>query len=153
MTIRPATEADLAAITRLFAETVRAVNARDYNEEQVRAWAAGAENEVKWRQRILTQHFLVAEKVQQIVGFASVTQQGYLDLMYVDKNWQAQGVGRQLLMAIEETAGLLGIQRIESDVSITARPFFEKHGYRVEKEQQVSIREVVFINYKMSKER
>jgi L-amino acid N-acyltransferase YncA len=39
MTIRPATEADLATITRLFAETIRAVNARHYNEEQVRVWA------------------------------------------------------------------------------------------------------------------
>jgi putative acetyltransferase len=153
MTIRPATEADLATITRLFAETIRAVNARDYNEEQVRVWAAAAENGEKWRQRIMTQHFLVAEKGQRIIGFASLTHQGYLDLMYVDKDWQAQGIGRRLLRAIEETAGSLGIQRIESDVSITARPFFEKHGYRVENEQQVSIREVVFINYKMSKVR
>jgi putative acetyltransferase len=152
MTIRPATEADLEAITWLFAETIRAVNARDYNEEQIRVWTAAAENEEKWRQRIRTQHFLLAEMAQRIAGFASITNQGYLDMMYVDKDCQAQGIGRRLLRAIEDIAGSLGIRRIESDVSITARPFFEKHGYRVDKEQQVMVREVILNNYKMSKE-
>ena len=53
------------------------------------------------------------------------------------------------MAAIRETAQALGAMRIVSNVSITARPFFEKHGFRVLKKQTVRIDDVELINYKM----
>ena len=40
---------------------------------------------------------------------------------------------------------------VTTHASITARPFFEKRGYHVVKEQQVERRGVVLINYVMIK--
>ncbi len=43
------------------------------------------------------------------------------------------------------------IKRIFAEVSITARPFFEKQGFTVAEEQTVVLRGVKLINYKMEK--
>ena len=37
------------------------------------------------------------------------------------------------------------------NVSITARPFFEKHGYNIEKEQTVSVGDIEMTNFLMYK--
>ncbi len=47
-----------------------------------------------------------------------------------------------IILELEET-------NIMSDVSITARPFFEKHGFRIVKKQTVRIGDVELTNYKM----
>ncbi|KJG63374.1 acyltransferase, partial [Raoultella planticola] len=39
------------------------------------------------------------------------------------------------------------------DASITAKPCFERHGFRVVEEQQVAVRGETFINYRMEKVR
>lgn len=43
-------------------------------------------------------------------------------------------------------------KKIITHASITARPFFEKRGYRVVKEQQVNRQGILLINYVMEKE-
>ena len=53
--------------------------------------------------------------------------------------------------AIHEIAHSQKISKIFAEVSITARPFFEKHGFTVTEEQKVSIKGVEFINFKMEK--
>lgn len=150
--IRPATEGDVEAITRLFFETVTNVNAKDYDETQIRAWSTSAQDQERWLSRINTQHFWVAEAGKELQGFASLTREGYLDVFFVGKDFQGQGVGKKLLTALEKMAGTSAIPRIESDVSITAKAFFEKHGYQVVREQKVIFREVEFTNYRVIKE-
>ena len=45
-----------------------------------------------------------------------------------------------------------GAGKITSEVSITARPFFEKHGYKVVKEQKAKANRLYLTNYVMKKE-
>ena len=44
-----------------------------------------------------------------------------------------------------------GLKTITSEVSITARPFFERHGYDVLAEQQAQANKLRMTNYKMAK--
>ena len=44
-----------------------------------------------------------------------------------------------------------GISRLYSEVSITARPFYERMGFKVVKEQQVEMRGQVLTNFVMEK--
>jgi putative acetyltransferase len=53
--------------------------------------------------------------------------------------------------AIYEKAKQKGILRIFVEVSITALPFFEKHGFTTTKEQTVVLEGVQLTNYKMEK--
>lgn len=74
---------------------------------------------------IKTHYFVVAvNQKSQIVGFSSITPQGYLHNMFVHKDFQDKGVATVLLNEIERYAAVMGIKRITSEVSLTARPFY-----------------------------
>lgn len=151
MNIRLATLNDVDAIRQLFYETVTSINTADYNAAQIAAWSAGRDNTERWETRVREQHFYIAEREDVMAGFASIDNTGYLDVLFVGKHFQRQGVAKLLLNQIEQTARKLGVDTITSDVSITARPFFERHGFVVVQRQEVEVRGVVLINFKMSK--
>ncbi len=152
-TIRRATSDDIPTLKILYRDTIQAVCAADYNGKQIEAWSSTAERTDSFAKRIETQYFIVAvSESDEIVGFASFEEPDYLDLMYVHKDFQFQGVGNSLLAAIQEKAAEVDATKIMSDVSITAKPFFEKYGFRVVKKQTVQIGDVELTNYKMEKE-
>lgn len=43
-------------------------------------------------------------------------------------------------------------KRLTSEVSITAKPFFEKQGFQVDEEQKRKANQMCLTNYKMSKQ-
>ena len=151
MTIREATENDLEAIANLYSETVRAINAKDYTKEQIEVWATGAENLDNWKRHIKEQYFIVAEKDKKVIGFSSITPDGYLDFMYVHKDFQRVGVAKKLLAGIESKANEQKNTEIYSHVSKTAKGFFEKSGYVYSGEKKDPYKGVVFINNIMKK--
>lgn len=150
-TLRLATAEDCADIRRLFRDTIRTVNTRDYDAAQVAVWSASAELEDRWLDRIARQYFLLAERGGELAGFASL-EGDYLDFLYVHHAMQGQGVARLLAEAIEAEALRCGVQVLRSDVSITARPFFERRGYVVVRPQEVEREGVLLRNFKMQKE-
>lgn len=149
--IRQATEADVDVVTQLFRETVLNINAQDYSGEQTNIWSAMWQNRNQWLKKIREQHFLLAESKGNLAGFGSVASNGYLDMLYVGKDYQRKGAAKALLMAMEDFARKQGIYKIYADVSITARPFFERNGFSVEKEQRKMMNGVEFINFRMHK--
>jgi putative acetyltransferase len=150
--IRSADKNDLPAITELFRSTIQTVNAKDYTKEQIEVWSSGADNAERWSQSIKNQHFIVAEIEGTLVGFGSVTPEGYLDFMYVHKNFQRVGIARSLLNEIERKAVEQKNTEIYSDVSKTAKGFFEKLGYICrEVVTDKAINGVTFENYVMVK--
>lgn len=136
-TIREAQQTDTIALKELFQNTVLAVNSKDYSQAEVEDWASCGDDLSNIEEMIKTHYFIVAVNQQsQIVGFSSITSQGYLHSMFVHKDFQGKGIATMLLEEIERYAITAGIMRITSEVSLTARPFFEKKGYIVKEEQK-----------------
>ncbi len=133
----------------LFSDTVRNINIQDYSIDQVRAWAPDEMDREKWFSRIEQMNPFVCVSDGDIAGYASLLETGYVDHFYVHHHWQRKGVGRALMKKIFETAEKLGLGELTSDVSITAKPFFESHGFIVVMPQEVTVRGVVFRNFKM----
>lgn len=151
-TIRIAQQLDVVELKELFQQTVLAVNSRDYSQEEVEDWASCGNDLSKIEEMIKTHYFIVAVNQQsQIVGFSSITSQGYLHSMFVHKDFQGKGIATLLLDDIERFAKENGIKKITSEVSITARPFFEKRGYTVEAEQKRKANQLCLTNYWMAK--
>ena len=92
---------------------------------------------------------LAAERDGQLLGFGSIGPDGYLDLLYVRKDCQHQGIATVLCDFLET---LYPVDRVTVHASITARPFFEARGYRVLRAQQVERRGQLLTNYVMEKE-
>ncbi|ATN06331.1 GNAT family N-acetyltransferase [Chryseobacterium indologenes] len=151
MIIRKGNENDLAEMKQLFAETITSICKDDYPEEQLEAWRSGAENNERWLKVIHEQFVLVAISEHTIVGFATLDQENYLDLFFVHKNYQHQGIASQLYEQIENAARKQTERYIRSDVSKTAKSFFEKLGFYVLKEQIAPIKGIALTNFKMQK--
>ena len=137
----------------LFQNTVLAVNSKDYSQAEVEDWASCGDDLSNIEEMIKTHYFIVAVNQQsEIVGFSSITPQGYLHSMFVHKDFQGEGIATMLLNEIEQYAITNGIMRITSEVSLTARPFFEKKGYIVKEEQKRKANQLSLTNFLMAKE-
>ncbi|WP_270516604.1 GNAT family N-acetyltransferase [Sanguibacteroides sp. AM78-02pH3A] len=151
--IRQATHDDIEEIKELFKSTVLTINGRDYSQEEVEDWASCGEDISKISEMIESHYFIVAiNRSSQIVGFSSVTSQGYLHSMFVHKDFQGKGIATLLLNDIEQFVKENGITKITSEVSLTARPFFEKQGYIVTTEQKRQANKLCLTNFWMAKE-
>ena len=192
MYLRKYHPSDCAALAALFYETIHTVNARDYPQEQLDAWADGHVDLDAWNESFLAHNTYVA--VQEcvdaddidsrasdstdtapgktggspanalIIGFGDMDDTGYLDRLYVHKDYQGRGVATAICDRLEEdfclSRGRLlqnsAVQKRKNDTftthaSITARPFFEKRGYTVVKAQQVVRKGISIRNYIMRK--
>ncbi len=142
---------DRKEIIELFKNTVHTINARDYNKEQLNSWAPEEIDYMVWNKSLLEHYSIVAEKSSIIVGFGDIDNSGYLDRLYVHKDYQGKGIATKITDKLEIHILENGIQRIETHVSITARSFFEKRGYKVIKEQAVECRGQILTNFVMEK--
>ncbi len=142
---------DTDAIAQLFHDTVHTINARDYAPSQLAAWAPADIHFRDWGAFCRDRLTYVAEVNGAIAGFANFLPSGYLDCFYCHKDYQGQGVGRQLYTAIEQAARDLGGDRLFTHASITAQPFFLRMGFSVITAQTVTCRGETFTNYRMEK--
>ncbi|MDP9454801.1 MAG: GNAT family N-acetyltransferase [Actinobacteria bacterium] len=150
--IRDYRASDAPELARLFYETVRSVNRADYSEEQVRAWAPRPPDPAELHARAAGRRTLVAEEGGEVVGFAELEEDGHLDTLYLRKDVVGRGIGRKLYEAVEREARGWGLGRIYTEASITARPFFERRGFRVVRERSVMVRGASMTNFAMEKD-
>lgn len=149
--IRKATLDDNDQIRQLFYDTINNVNVRDYNGEQIKLWSSGHLKIEKWNKSITEQYFIVCECNNTITGFASITDKGYLDFMYVHKDHQGKGIATAMLAELETFADNKDIKKIWAQVSITARPFFKSKGFKITKEFITKVEDVEFADAIMTK--
>lgn len=142
---------DADQIARLFHETVRQVNLGDYSSDQVEAWAPDDLDFRNWVEVCANRYTYVADAAGVIIGFAELEPNGHIDCFYCHKDYQRRGVGRQLYQSIEAKALDLKLYRLFVEASITAKPFFQRVGFAVVREQQVARRGIWFTNYAMEK--
>ena len=130
-TIREAQQTDTIALKELFQNTVLAVNSKDYSQAEVEDWASCGDDLSNIEEMIKTHYFIVAVN---------------------HKDFQGKGIATMLLEEIERYAITAGIMRITSEVSLTARPFFEKKGYIVKEEQKRKANQLSLTNFWMARE-
>lgn len=155
--IRLATVLDLPEIKALFVNAVRSSCAKDYEPLEIDAWCESVNSIERWETAVKEQHFLLACSGDEILGFgslksAALVDKGYLDFMYVHSEFQSKGIAKSLLKEIEAEAEIRKIEIIDSDVSITALPFFEKNGFKkIRRNINRKGSGIDLVNYRMTK--
>lgn len=152
MVIRDVQLSDLAEISRLFYETVHHVNAQDYSAEQLDAWAPRVYAPSYWQERFKNIQVYIAEDQGQVVGFAELETTGHIDCFYVHHQMQRCAVGTHLMAQIELDARSKLLPRLFAEVSLTARPFFERQGFEVVRQQERLYRGMEFKQFLMAKQ-
>ena len=147
MFIRKYESTDCKELAELFYNTVHTINAKDYTKEQLDAWASGQVDLEEWDQSFQEHFTVVAVENGIIVGFGDIDTTGYFDRLYIHKNNQRKGIATAICDQLESKVQ----GKIVTHASVTAKPFFEKRGYKVLKEQQVVRKEIFLKNYVMEK--
>jgi len=151
MEIRAHKPSDIPEISRLFFNTIRRINSRDYTQAQVQAWAPTIYNNEYWSRRFLKRQVVVAEFKGKIVGFTEYEPSGHVDCFYVHHEHQRLGIGKVLLQWIETELQKQNVHRLYAEVSVTARAFFESRGFTVVEERNAEYMEVSIKLYLMEK--
>lgn len=135
-------------MAELFYDTVHKVNVKDYTKEQLDVWATEQIDLEKWSQSFQEHFSIVAVNDGIIVGFGDIDKTGYLDRLFVHSEHQGKGIATAICNRLETAVQ----KNIITHASITAKPFFEKRGYKVVKEQQVERQGIFLTNFVMIKE-
>ena len=140
---------DCEKLANLFYNTVNTINAKDYSQEQLNVWATDNIDLEEWN-KSLTEHYTVVAVINKIiVGFGDIDKSGYLDRLYVHKNYQRLGIATAICDKLEQA---VKVNKIITHSSITAKPFFKQRGFMVVKEQQVERNGIALTNYVMEKQ-
>ncbi len=143
---------DLEEVVELFRRAVHEMASRDYSPAQLAAWAPELPDLEAWSRRLQHGGMFVCERNGRIAGFTRVDDTGHLDLLFVHPEAQHQGIGQSLLDHAISWAAHHGIRRLSADVSITARPAFERAGFHELARQVVERRGVSLVNFRMARE-
>lgn len=141
---------DAQATIEIFLRAIREVASKDYTPAQIAAWAKVDDAEV-WGQWRASRPTWLAMNGSVPIGFADLKSDGCLDMMFVDPDHQGKGVAGLLLATVEAAARNQSLQRIFTEASLTARPFFERRGFVVVAAQQVEKRGQILANFLMEK--
>jgi len=116
-----------------------AIESPDYSDDHLKQWAQGLS--------LKSSELFVAEVDGRVVGFADLVD-NLLDHLYVDPDFQRQGVATALLDEIEQGSGDLVVY-----ASSSGRPFFEGRGYIVVGEERIDRWGLSYRRWKMALKR
>lgn len=149
MQLREYQPSDCAQMAELFYQTVHSVNAKDYTQEQLDAWATREVDLQAWDSSFRAHRTIVATENGEIVGFGDMDGSGYLNRLYVHKDYQRQGVASAICDELERFAAG---KTFTTHASITAKLFFQHRGYHVVRKQEVIRHGVALTNFVMEKQ-
>ena len=146
MNIRAWQPHELPQLSHIFLRAVHETASQHYSPAQIAAW--GQVDDAQWRQKLASSVVLVAEVDGKVVGFITAVGH-YIDLLFVSPDYARQGIAGALLRAL--LAKMLP-GKVTVAASITAKPFFERQGFVLVREQNVEARGEWFINYLMARD-
>lgn len=149
LVIRNYDASDLDAVIEIFQRAIREVACKDYDAAQIAAWSRVERAE--WAPHRLSRPAWIAEIGGRPAGFSDLEADGHLDMMFVHPDFQGLGVASALLECVEVAARALGLTEIFTEASITARPFFERRGFRLIARQRVDCDGRELTNFRMRK--
>ena len=127
------------------------INGKDYTAEQCERWAPAVADMPGWKERIRVRNPFIAESDGKILGFAELEDDGHIDYFYCDHEHQRRGIGSRLYETIEKEARRLGILCLHATVSLNAKAFFLRLGFKVVREQRNIICDAIAPTFIMEK--
>ncbi|MBZ2194991.1 GNAT family N-acetyltransferase [Ruania sp. N2-46] len=130
--LRAYTDDDAAATLGVFQRAIRVTAGRDYTPEQIAVWAPADVDAERWASRRAAAGTVVAVVDGEVAGFTDLGEDGYIDMMFVDPAYARRGIATALLEHVVSAAVGRGLTELTVHASLTAKPFFERHGFVVD---------------------
>ena len=131
------------AVSNLIRRNLLEVNSKDYPSEYITD-LVDYFSPAQILENAKTQHLFVAVEAGKVVGtsalanFGSAEKPDYYGVaVFVEPERQGQGLGRQLMVALETQAVELGAEKLTVRAAIRAERFYEKLGYQYKDGQDI----------------
>lgn len=129
MRIRRFYLSDSKTLARLHRDTIRIANRADYTPAQIRVWSERTTAK-RFRDSSKKVTRFVALEKGKLVGFGDFSEkEKELTGLYIHTHYLNKGIGAKLLLRLEKEALKKGIRTLTTTSTITAKAFYEKHGY------------------------
>jgi len=149
--IRNLQQDDGPIAAEIFFDAVRNGTNTYYSQREREAWSGPAPDPAHWTRLLTALGGYVAEVGREPVGFMTLSSTAVIDFAFVKSSAAGQGIGQRLYDHIEKTARTAQHQELQAQVSLAARPFFERNGWRVIKQERVERRGIPLTRFRMCK--
>ncbi|MBL0529004.1 GNAT family N-acetyltransferase [Aeromonas caviae] len=146
--IVPLEEAHIPRLLDLFEQSVRRLGPAHYSPEQVEQWARGAHHPGLASQ-LREHHGWVIEQDDVPLGFATLSDDGHLSLLYVSADHPRQGLGALLLERVLAAASQMGLGSLTTEASAFSLALFLRHGFLLTGLETVERGGVQFIRHRL----
>lgn len=146
--IVPLEEAHIPRLLDLFEQSVRRLGPAHYSPEQVEQWARGAHHPGLASQ-LREHHGWVIEQDDVPLGFATLSDDGHLRLLYVSADHPRQGLGTLLLERVLAAASQMGLGSLTTEASAFSLALFLRHGFLLTGLETVERGGVQFIRHRL----
>lgn len=146
--IVPLEEAHIPRLLDLFEQSVRRLGPAHYSPEQVEQWARGAHHPGLASQ-LREHHGWVIEQDAVPLGFATLSDDGHLSLLYVSADHPRQGLGTLLLERVLAAASQMGLGSLTTEASAFSLALFLRHGFLLTGLETVERGGVQFIRHRL----
>ncbi|WP_436922622.1 GNAT family N-acetyltransferase [Klebsiella pneumoniae] len=153
MKIRRYRQGDSEKLWELVFNTVHLINVLDYSHDQVNAWAPKDIDMDWWKKELSDKSPFILCNDERIYGYADIQKNGHINHFFVAHDCQRQGKGTILINTLIDHALEMGLKKLSVESSLTAKSFFEHHGFTVVKEEHDAyLRGQKFLIFNMRKE-
>jgi putative acetyltransferase len=134
--IRPSTPADAEGILHAHHSAVHETAKKDYSEQILNIWSMAVDTQriAAHRTKMQTDRsiisFVAVDESGKILGFGELVPPETLGALYVAASAARRGVASALLRTLEAKAHELGMTVLRMESSLTAVPFYLRHGFR-----------------------
>lgn len=147
--IRPFSPPDTDTLHQVFYESVHSGTTHEYTKQQREVWAPLDYDKQRWQTKMIALNPFILEYQNKIIGYADLQSSGLIDHFYILPDYHRQGFGKQLMEYIMQRAKAQNMTYLYSFVSLTAQPFFQRMGFKIEDVQQIHRGDVILNNARM----
>lgn len=122
-----------------------------YSKAQSEAWAPERREGPAWAERLSGKQIILAEQEDQILGFMTIEDGGYIDLAFIRPAAQGTGLFRKLFERIEDVARQAGKKTLTTHASLMAQPAFAGMGFKIDQREIVRVADQKLKRAQMSK--
>lgn len=141
ITIRNYQESDAPALWPVFYSAIREVCIANYPPELIQAWAPDNISPARWAARMTGIQPFIAQHdgAGEILGYADLQDDGYIDHFFVSARAQRIGVASSLMRHILASARERNIPLLYSRVSLNAQGLYMRFGFQIVQQELVNL--------------
>ena len=151
MNLRQITIKDQLGLKEVYFDAIQSLDEKIYSQEQKRAWSSQAWDNPNFKKSITQgKGWLLSEK-GIIIGFATRYPNNRIALFYCKGKFQRKGYGSKLLYKLEDEAKKEDLHFLSTEASLISYELFLKNGWKIIRKEKVTINNIFFERYKMTK--